>query len=236
MVKNELIKKSPLRILEKSTHGGVGAGNIGVFTAREGVGKTACLVHIATDKLFQGKHIIHVSFAGKTDHIIAWYEDIFQELAIRLNLENTMEIHDEVIRNRVIMNFNQKGVSIEQVVKSLHSMIEQAEFAADCIIVDGFDFKYGKPEDLAVFRGFAAKLGIELWFSSSLKDHDLVFNADGVPEVLVPFLGEIAILIFLKPDKGEIRLELKKDHDHKLAEDLHLVLDPKILLIAGDDK
>ena len=234
MVKSELIKKSPLRILEKSTHGGVGKGNIGVLSSREGVGKTACLVHIATDKLFQGKHIIHVSFAGKTDHIISWYEDIFQELSRRLNLENAMEIHDEIIRNRVIMNFDQRGVSIVQIVKSLHAMIEQGAFAADCIIVDGFDFKLGTPEDLHVFRGAAEKLGVELWFSSSLKDKDLVFDADGIPELLVPFLDEIAILIFLRPEQGVIRLELKKDHQHKPADDLHLILDPKILLIAGD--
>jgi KaiC/GvpD/RAD55 family RecA-like ATPase len=111
MVKEELIKRSPLRLLEKSIHGGVGAGNIGVIAARKGTGKTACLVHIATDQLFQGKHVIHVSFAGRTDHIISWYEDIFGEIAKKRNLENAMEIHDDLIKNRVVMNFNQEGVT-----------------------------------------------------------------------------------------------------------------------------
>ena len=48
MVRAELIKRSPLRILERSMHGGLGAGNIGILASRKGVGKTACLVHIAT--------------------------------------------------------------------------------------------------------------------------------------------------------------------------------------------
>ena len=81
MVKAELIKRSPLRILEKSTHGGLGKGNLGVITARRGVGKTAFLVHLATDQLFQDKPVIHVSFSTSTNHIIDWYEDIFKEIA-----------------------------------------------------------------------------------------------------------------------------------------------------------
>lgn len=95
MVKAELIKRSPLRIFEKSIQGGLGKGNLGILASRKGVGKTACLVHIATDKLFQGKHVIHVSFSARTDHIINWYEDIFKEIAKKQNLESAVTVHDE---------------------------------------------------------------------------------------------------------------------------------------------
>ena len=114
MVKKELITRSPLRILENSTQGGVGKGNIGVIAARKGVGKTACLVHIATDQLFQEKHVIHVSFANDTNHIVSWYEDIFQEIARRYKLDCTMDVHDDIIKRRVIMNFRQCGIQQEQ--------------------------------------------------------------------------------------------------------------------------
>jgi hypothetical protein len=234
MIKSELIKNSPLRILEQSTHGGVGKGNIGVLAARQGVGKTACLVHIATDRLFQEKHVIHVSFAGSPAHIISWYEDIFEELARRLDLENNMDVHDELIKNRVIMNFNQEGVKIEMVAKSLRAMIKDGGFTADCIIVDGFDFEKGAPEDLRVFKALAEELGLEIWFSASLKDKEVVFDDNGFPAILSAYLPSIAILIFLRPEKGFIRLELKKDHDRIPNEDLHLKLDPKILLITGE--
>ncbi|HEQ71314.1 MAG TPA: hypothetical protein ENN69_02400 [Spirochaetia bacterium] len=233
MVKSELIKSSPLRILEKSTHGGVGKGNIGIVAARQGVGKTACLVHLATDRLFQGKHVIHVSFASTPAHIISWYEDIFQELARRLNLENAMEEHDQLVKNRVIMSFNQEGVTMEMVVKSLRSMIADGGFAADCVIIDGFNFKKNSPAQLAVFKGLAGELGLEIWFSASLMDGDIVFDEQGFPTVLTPYLNDVAILIFLKPEQGHVKLELKKDHDNVPAQDMHLRLDPKILLITG---
>ena len=70
MVKSELIKRSPLRVFEKSINGGLGKGNLGVLASRKGVGKTACLVHIATDQLFNDKHVIHVSFSSRVDHIV----------------------------------------------------------------------------------------------------------------------------------------------------------------------
>ena len=79
MVNTEIIQRSPIRNLEKSIHGGLGKGNIGVLASRKGVGKTACLVHIATDKLLQGKPVIHVSYASRVDYIITWYEEILKE-------------------------------------------------------------------------------------------------------------------------------------------------------------
>lgn len=234
MVKKELIKKSPLRILEKSTHGGVGKGNIGIIAGRHGVGKTACLVHIATDQLFQGKHVIHVSFASNTTHIISWYEDIFKEIAQRRSLEQAMVVHDEIIKHRVIMNFNQEGVTIEQVVKSLKSMIKQGAFNADCIIIDGYNFIKGSPDDLDAFKKFAAELDLELWFSASLKQEELISNEDGIPRLLTRYLEHVAIFIILKPEKGAIHLELLKDHNTTPITDMHLKLDPKILLITQE--
>jgi hypothetical protein len=234
MLKQELIKNSPLRILEQSAHGGVGQGNIGVLAARQGVGKTACLVHIATDQLFQGKHVIHVSFAGSPAHIISWYEDIFSELARRLNLTHAMEEHDQLIKNRVIMNFNQAGASIDMVTRSLRSMIRDGGFAADVVIVDGYDFEKGSPADLAVFKNLAGELGLEIWFSASLREKEVSFDAEGVPTVLSSYMEHIAVFVFLRPDNGIIRLELRKDHNHVPQTDLHLKLDPKILLITGE--
>ena len=111
MVKTELVKRSPLRILEQSIHGGVGKGNVGVIASRKGIGKTACLVHIATDQLLQGKHVIHVSFSGRTDHIVSWYEDIFSEIAKKRELDDAMTFTTISSRHRVIMNFNQESVT-----------------------------------------------------------------------------------------------------------------------------
>lgn len=234
MIRNELVTRSPLRILEKSTHGGVGKGNIGVIAAKKGVGKTACLVHIATDQLFQEKHVIHVSFASDTSHIIAWYEDIFEEISRRYNLDSAMDAHDDIIKNRVIMNFNQDGVKAEQVQKSIRSMVRDGHFSADLIIVDGYNFGKVTEEEFKSFKKFAEELGIEIWFSATLLKEGQTFDQNGVPSSLTDFAEDISILILLEPQDSFVHLKLIKDHEISPVYDLHLKLDPQILLIAEE--
>ena len=234
MVKEELIKRSPLRILERSIHGGLGSGNVGVIASRKGTGKTACLVHIATDQLFQGKHVIHVSFAGRTDHIISWYEDIFGEIAKKRGLEDVMHVHDDIVKNRVIMNFNQEGVTAEQLLTSIRALIGEGHFAADVIIVDGYDFERGKPEMIAAIGAFAKEHGLTVWFSASIHRDDPRVDGDGAPVILSPYMDRIAVLITLQPTDTHIKLTLVKDHDNRAQDEMHLMLDSKSLLIAEE--
>jgi hypothetical protein len=233
MFKEELIKRSPLRILENSIHGGLGKGNIGLLASPKGVGKTACLVHIATDRLIQGRPVIHVSYAARVDYIINWYEDIFKEMAKKRDLAPALEVHDDLIRNRVIMNFKQDGARTEQVLRSLEAMIVHGRFAADLLIVDGYDFSRAEVDDLRKFREFAGRLGLEVWFSASLRGEDPQFDDRGVPRLLLPFLEEVAVLITLQSEGEHVRLKLVKDRGFPVGS-LHLTLDPRTLLIAGD--
>jgi len=232
MLREELVKRSPLRILETSMHGGLGKGNVGVLASRKGVGKTACLVHISTDKLFQQKPVIHVSYSSRVDHIINWYEDIFKEIAKSLNLESTADIHDEIIKNRVIMNFNQEGAKTEQVLRSLEALIQFGKFAAETIIVDGYNFIQSSPDDLKKFKDFAAKIGLEVWFSASLKGDDPLFDDLGLPHELKRYLDSIDVLITLHSVENLVQLRLVKDHDYPAPAELRLGLDPGTLLIA----
>lgn len=235
MVRKELVKRSPLRILEKSIHGGLGKGNIAIIASPKGIGKTACLVHIATDSLLQGKHVIHVSFSARTDHIISWYEDIFREIARKRELEGAMEVHDETVRNRVIMNFNQEGMQVEQIVRSLRAMIEGGNFAADQIVVDGYDFSKSSPADFKLLKEFAVQAGSPIWFSASILEADMALPGKQVPAALEPYMEYVSVLITLADKKEYINLQLVKDHVNYTKEDLHVHLDPKTLLIVEED-
>ncbi len=235
MVKSELIKRSPLRIFEQSIHGGVGKGHLGVLASKKGVGKTACLTHIAVDKLFQDRHVIHVSFASNVDHIINWYEDIFKEIAKKRNLEHAVEVHDEIIHNRVIMNFNQEGISIEQVVSSLQALIKDGNFPADAVIFDGYDVTDRSAAELDEIRAFAEEQGVEIWFSVSLnEDGSPLFNDQGIPTILERIIDKLDVVIDLRHEGDYVHLEVAKDHEMLEHRDMQLKLDPKTLLIAED--
>lgn len=230
-VKDELIKRSPLRVLEKSISGGLGMGNLGVLASRKGVGKTACLVHIAADKLLQGKPVIHVSYASRVDHIMTWYEDIFRELAKAPKMSAALDEFDELIRNRVIMNFRREGARTEQVLRSLEAMIVHAGFRAEAVIVDGLDFALAGPGELRLFKDFAGRLGLEVWFSASLKGEEPLFDERGVPRELEPCLPAIDVLISLQHHGDHVHFNLVQDHGRLAPRDLRLRLDPTTLLI-----
>jgi KaiC/GvpD/RAD55 family RecA-like ATPase len=232
MVKEELINKSPIRILEKSIHGGLKAGNIGVIASRKGVGKTAVLVQIAIDKLMQGKHVIHVSFKAHSEHVVAWYEDLFAEVAAKRKLEDMKAVHDELVKNRVLMNFNQEGIVVDQLIRSLRSMIVDGGFKADAIIVDGYDFAKGKPADLAAAKAFASELGLEFWYSCTLPQEGATASKDNVPSNLHGFMDSVSVLIVLDAKSDGIEFKVVKDHDRLNPVELTLKLDSKTLLIA----
>lgn len=235
MVKSELIKRSPLRIFEKSIHGGVDKGQIGVLASKKGVGKTACLTHIAVDKLFQDRHVIHVSFATSVEHIINWYEDIFKEIAKKRNLENAVEVHDEIIKNRVIMNFNQDRISMDQVIKSLEALINDGNFPADAVIFDGYNITDESRSDLETIREFARRLKLEIWFSLSLQEEQKeLFNEKNIPIILEKLIDNVDVLINLRHSGDYVHLQVAKDHEIIENREIALRLDPKTLLIAEE--
>ena len=232
MLKEELIAKSPVRILEKSIEGGLKAGNIGVIASRKGIGKTSVLVQLALDKLLQGEKVIHVSFTAHTSYVISWYENIFAEVAKRRSLEHLNEVRDDLVKNRVIMNFAQEGVSIEQILRSLKAMVVDGGFKATTLIVDGFDFTRASKPELQKVKDFAAEMGIEVWYSCTLIGEEPLVDKHNIPVVLREFVDLLSVLILLEPKAEYIHFTVVKDHERMNPHDLKLKLDAKTLLIA----
>jgi hypothetical protein len=232
MLKEELIAKSPVRLLEKSIEGGLKAGNIGVIASRKGIGKTSVLVQIALDKLLQGEKVIHVSFTAHTSYVISWYENIFTELAKRKNLEKFEDIKDSLVQNRVIMNFAQEAVTIDQILHSLRAMIKDGGFKANALIVDGYDFTKASAERFAKVKAFAEEMNLEVWYSATLAGQEPQLDKRNVPVLLAELLESISVLILLEPMPEYIHFTVVKDHGRMNPQDLKLKLDAKTLLIA----
>ncbi|MCL2128151.1 MAG: hypothetical protein FWH38_07850 [Treponema sp.] len=231
MIKEELIQRSPIRIFEQSINGGLKAGEIGIIASQSGIGKTSVLVQLALDKLLQGKKVIHVSFAQHTQHVITWYENIFDEFISRKNLDDPAGIKDGLVKNRVLMNFNQDSMSIEQIVRSLRAMIVDGGFAAEAVIVDGFDFSRDGCRHLACVKAFAVELGLSVWYSCTVKDGGWQFdrkNAAPLPEGVADLAD---VIVVLEPRPDHIALSISKDRDSGAAKAAETRLDPKTLLI-----
>jgi hypothetical protein len=233
MLKQELIKRSPIRILEKTIHGGLGKGNLGVFAARKGVGKTACLAHVAIDKLFNGQKVLHVSFADNPHHIENWYRQVFEEVARSSKLVDPFDIYDEIKLNRLIIHFKQPDIPFEQVQKNVELITGGSAFRPTTWIVDGYSFYDAREEEAEKWKRHAAEQGTEMWFSATLHKETAEPDVEGIPYPISRFKDLFSVIILLNPVQDYIALNLLKDHDSKDLERLRLKLDPKTLLISN---
>jgi KaiC/GvpD/RAD55 family RecA-like ATPase len=230
MVKDELVQRSPVRVFEKSIHGGLKAGEIGIIAAPSGIGKTSVLVQIALDKLLQGRKVIHISYTKHTDYVLAWYEDIFDEFIRKKNLENPEDVKNDAVKNRVLLKFSQEGVSGEQIHRSLKALIQDGGFDAEAVIVDGFDFSAYDHQRLARVREIAKELSVCVWYSCTVKGGD-AYDKQGIPLLLRDALSSVDVIISLEPRADHIDLKIRKDRDQYSPEQMALKLDPKTLLI-----
>jgi KaiC/GvpD/RAD55 family RecA-like ATPase len=231
VVKEELVQRSPIRIFMNSIHGGLKPGEMGVIASPSGIGKTSVLVQIALDKLLQGEKVIHVSFTRHTDHVLAWYEDIFDEFIRKKSLEHEQDVKDDIVKNRVLMKFTQEGVSTEQIVRSLRALIKDGGFGAGVIIIDGLDFSLVKENHIAPIKSFAADMGLSVWYSCNVTGEGSLYDQRNVPLVIKDFAGLFAVVIVLEQKSDHIALTVSRDRDAFNPEHMELKLDPKTLLI-----
>lgn len=232
---NQINSLSPIRGFEDSINGGLGRGNLGVIVSKKGVGKTACLVQIATDKLFKGEHVIHVSFSGNVEHVINWYKEVYKEIVAEKGLDDAAEVYNQILANRVVMNFSQEQVAIEKVLSSLEALISHGAFAADAILFDGFKLTIASEDDIAKIKEFAKKMNIEVWFAVSPVRPDVTFDEFGVPNTLVKYFDLIDVLVALKFNDAADRVNMTvvRAHGETVAKPAKVSLDPKTMLIAN---
>jgi len=214
-----------------SIHGGLKSGELGVIAAPSGIGKTSVLVQIALDKLLQEKKVIHISFTKHTDYVLAWYKDIFDEFIRKKNLENERDVKNDIVRNRVLMKFNQEGSSLDQILKSIRALIKDGGFNAEALIVDGYVFSPAMGSDIAAIKAFAAEMGVSIWCSCTVGGEEPYYDKRNIPLVLKNYADLFEVVIVLDPKPDHIALTVSRDRDTSNPENLAVRLDPKTLLI-----
>ena len=218
----ELTERSPLRVLDRSIHGGLGRGNLGVACAGAGAGKSAFLVAVALDHLLSGRQVLHVALDHPVDRVRDYYDEIFSELAATESLEEAPRARQEVERYRRIHAFAPHTFSVDRLEQTLSLFEQHAGQHPECLIVDGYDFASGSPVEVAALKSVAASRGAELWMSATLRKD---------PGELDSYESLIDVLLRLKGDGGTVHLQLLKEHGRAVAEGVGLDLDPTTLLL-----
>ncbi len=227
---NDFIKVSPLKLLEMSSGDGLGQGNLGVLIARAGVGKTACLIHIAFDMLFRKKRLVHISLEDTPEKVKSYYNVIFSDMIKALEIRDETEGRMLLERNRMILAYLNKSFEIERLIRNLKNLKEQIDFNPEILIVDGLDFEKVDTDTMEGFKKIATEFDVEIWFSARSHRHIGEKNEKGIPYPCSRVDEYLSVIIQLDPCESGILLRLIKDHNNKVSDESCIHLDPNTFL------
>ena len=226
MYRKYLTARSPLRVLEKGLHGGLGKGNLGLVIAGPGVGKSSFLVGVALDDLLRGDRVLHVVLDQTVAHTRTHYDTVFADLRATTQLQDSAVLHGEVEQLRAIRAMP----PAEFGAAKLREAVELGEATGrkpSAVIVEGWDVARANAADLEGIRKLAAEIPAEIWISASASTERI----PSLPRELAAARDQFAVILALEPDAGAIALRALKDHENPNPEALRVVLDPKTLLL-----
>ncbi len=217
--------RSPLRLLEKGLHGGLGIGNIGVLVAGHGVGKTPFLVGVALDELLRQGTVLHVALNQTVSHVRAHYNTVYEELASFTRLEDAAATHAEIERHRSIRVFAPSSFSAAK-LRDTVKVESEAGAKPSLILIEGLE-EIGR-EDLLDVRALADELAAEVWISVTTSGEQV----DGIPDEVKVLDDVVSVVLALEPGDDAVVLRALKDHGNEDLSALHVALDPQTLLLV----
>ena len=226
----DFISVSPLRILEKSSRKGLGPGNLGVLIARAGVGKTACLIHIAFDKIFRQERLVHISLEEGPEKVTSFYDVIYHDLVQALDLIDGDDYRMMIDRNRMILAYLNQSFDIDRLRTNLTNLTEKLDFRPNTLIVDGLDFEKAERIVFEGLQGIAKEFRVEIWLSALSHRHVTQTNERGIPYPCHELDDLFGLIIQLQPEPTGVFLRLLKDHDNPTISDASVSLDPNTFL------
>lgn len=223
MAKQDLYDRSPVKAYNDIANGGLKAGEIGLVTAKKGLGKTSVLVQFGMDSLLNGKQLVHVSFDQHADNVMSWYDDILSEISKKKAI--AADVKEQLLRNRTILNFNQDNVNLEKVVNTLNALKAGGINVAG-VVVDGVDFSKVKEADIQAVSSYAKATKTKVWMSATAEGEKL---EDSAPKAILPYFAHV---IHLASKNSATTVNVLKAGKAGAIES-SLKLDSKTLLISN---
>ena len=223
MVKQDLYNKSPVRLFDAATEGGLKEGGLGLVTSKKGLGKTSVLVQFGMDTLLKDEQLVHLTFDLHSSNVISWYDGIFAEIA-KKSAGNSAELKTDVVSKRTILNFSLDNFSVTKVVNTLKAL-SAAGIAVKGVVMDGIDFTKVSEDDVKAVAGYAQSEKVTVWTSATSEGAKL---ADVVPANLEKYFD---VVINLSQTGSNVAVDILKLGDKKDVES-GLKLDSKTLLIS----
>ena len=166
------------------------------------------------------------------DHVRAYYDELFADLARTTHMEDAIQARIDVERCRHIHTFIGHTFSLVKFRETISFLREHLHFEPSAIIVDGLEFSEDHYDDVAGMRDAAKAAGAELWMSARTHRDSPKPKQGELPVPIARYRDLVSVLVTLESAGRTVRLRLMKDHESTALTDLYLDLDPQTMLIV----
>ena len=168
--------KTQWEAVDDIADGGLGKGELGVFVAPAGIGKSWALVNVGAAAVKAGLNVIHYTLELNEAYVGLRYDSVMTGIAaqeLKYNIEEVKKNVENIKGNLIVKYFPTKGAT----VNTIASHIERCRangFPPDMIIVDYADLLRGKGKEVRLelgniyedLRGLAGEHEIPVWTAS----------------------------------------------------------------------
>ena len=231
MLKKDLILRNPLRLMGYETENILPVGGFGAVLARAGVGKTAFLVQLALNSLLRSKNVLHVSLNDPVEKVCLWYEEVFRNIAVQYQVDQTDKLWEAILPYRLIMSFKVAGFTLPKLKERLAEITEQGIFFPQMILIDGLPLEADVEPDLSELKTMAAQNAQHVWFTVRTHRHEEP-DVDGIPARIKPVSNLFDVIMALQPQGKEVYVKNFKQPAADTGQP-PLVLDPTTMLIKN---
>ena len=201
-----------LDLVRKTLGSPLGPGQAGVMMARAGIGKTACLTHVALDHLLRGNTVAHACIGDLPEKVKVWYHELLKNVFPSTTGGETGRQQHRIEPQRFIMAFVHPTFNPGKLEQNLASLREQTDFRPSMLIVDGLDFDRIERPTMEALKEIARKNETSLWMSARTHRHISTVNEHGVPYPCneIDDLFEAILLLDAVPEAIQVKV-LKQD-------------------------
>lgn len=184
--------------IDAQLDGGLGPGEIGVFMAPSGAGKSWILTNVGKTALQLGLNVLHYTYELNQKYVGVRYDSCFSGIEpkkLKDHLDDVKKIVEGVKGRLIIKYYPSRTANIHTLLAHIDYLSVQKDFVPDLIIVDYADIMMSaakaqaRHEELGYvyeeLRSVAGELQIPMWTASQTQRssiNDDVIEADKVAE------------------------------------------------------
>lgn len=221
--------REAIELVKRTLGNPLGPGELGALMARAGVGKTACLTHIALEHLFEQRPVLHVCIDGSAEKVKIWYRELIKNLTAPKDDWTAKQRQIESLR--FILAYLHHTFTVRKLEQSLQNLEEQTHFHPELIVLDGLDLDREPRATVEEVKEFAQKHGLSLWMSVRTHRHITTTNENGIPYPCNENDDLFHAILLLEPTSKAIRVKVLKHDGSYQPEHPELFLNPQTYLL-----